>query len=591
MGAQKNGGMMTVSMRAFELRQIRFGMFEVDTRSGELFRQGAKIRLQNRPFQALVMLLERPGELVTREELRKRLWPGETFGDFERSLNKAINGLRAALRDHAKKPRFIETLAQRGYRFIASVEAGDGHSRNAPKVSSLAVLPLENLSGDRSQEYLADGMTEELIVAVSRIASLRVISRTSAMTYKRAGKSLPTIAEELGVDVVVEGSVARSDQRVRITAQLVHAREDTHLWSGRYERDLGDILQLQTEIASTIANQIQRLVTPDHTGSVPAVQVHPQAYEAYLKGNFFRDKMTPADLEKSIGFFTEAIHLDPTYARAYADLSQSYFFLGLFGIHPPIEMFPKARVNARKALEFDETVPAAHNALAAVYILYDWDWAAAEAECRRAVELGSCDSVAHAHYADYMSIRGRHSEAIAEFNRVIKLEPISRVFRGQFGLIFYRARRYAESIEQCRKALEIDSNYANALWFQALSLEQTGEFPAAVAALESAVSLSNAPHFRALLGRLYALTAERGKALDILNDLTALSGQRYVSPFDLALVYVGLGDLSSAFRLLEEAYQQRVFRLIELTMPMFDNLRSDVRWQDLIGRLGLLDAC
>src|ERR1700686_1199673 len=358
-------------------RMFRFGFFEVDTRSGELRRQGSKINLQEQPFQALVLLLERPGEVVTREELRKRLWPENTFVDFERGLNKAINKLRAALRDHAEKPCFIETLPLRGYRFIA---------------------PVENLSGDSTQEYFSDGLTEELICAVARIASLRVISRTSVMPYKGSRKSLPAIAKELCVDAVVEGSVTRSDQKVRITVQLILATEDRHLWSGRYERDLCDILQLQAEVAQSIATQIHKLIDPEHAYPERARQVHPQAYEACLKGNFFRDKMTPDDLEKSIEFFNRAIDLDPAYAGAYGELSRTYFYVGLFGIGHPGEMFPKARANAAKALELDETVASAHIALAAVHIFYDWDWAAAEAESKRAVELSPGESVTHAHF-------------------------------------------------------------------------------------------------------------------------------------------------------------------------------------------------
>ncbi len=430
-------------------------------------------------------------------------------------------------------------------------------------------------------------MTEELISALSKIRSLRVISRTSVMKYKGARKSLPSIAKELRVDAVVEGSVMRSDNRVRISAQLIQALDDRHLWSGRYERDLREVLQLQAEIAESIASQIHKLVDPGPQPLAEVRPVHPQAFEAGLKGNFFRDKMAPADLEKSVECFHQAIGFDPSYARAYADLSQSYFYLGLFGMASPNKVFPKAKANALKALELDETVTAAHNALAAIYILYDWDWAAAEAECSRAVELSPGDSMTRAHLADYMSIRERHGEAIIQYQRALELDPISRVCIGHFGLILHRARRYSESIAQCQRALEIDPTYANALWFLALSLEQTGQLSESIAKLEKAVSFSGGLHYRALLGRAYAMSGEETKALQILDELKALSPQRYVSPFDLAVVYLGLGDLTSAFLWLEDAYSQRVFRIIELTLPMFDHLRSDWRWQDLVRRIGL----
>ena len=575
---------------------ICFGVFEVDTRSGELRRQGSKVKLQEQPFQVLVLLLERPGEVVTREELTRRLWPDNTFVDFERGLNKAINRLRDALRDNAEKPRFIETLPHRGYRFIAPVERAGVDSASAarvhaphqtPRIDSIAVLPLDNHTGDPAQEYFSDGMTEELISAISKISALRVISRTSVMRYKGTRKSLPAIAKDLRVDAVVEGSVARSDHKVRITAQLIHGPDDRHLWSGRYERELRDILQLQAEIAQDIASHIHKLVDPEQRSPAPARKVHPQAYEACLKGIFYRDKLTPAELMKSVAFFTQSIELDPSYAQAYASLSQSYFYLGLFGMGPSSELFPKAKANAMRALEFDETVAAAHNALAAIHILYDWDWAAAEAECMRAMQLSPNEPVTHLHVADYMSIQARHDEAIAESKLALELDPISCVYICFSGLILYRARRYDESVTQCQKALEIDPNYANAFWFMALCLEQKGQLAESIAQLEKAVSLAPASHFRALLGRAYALAGERAAAQRILEELTTLSKRQYVSPFDIAVVYAGLGDRISTFQWLEQAYQQRVFRIIELTWPMFDNLRSDARWQDLVRRIEL----
>jgi TolB-like protein/Tfp pilus assembly protein PilF len=578
---------------------IRFGPFEVNTRSGELLRQGLRLRLRHQQFQVLALLLEHPGEVVTREELRKRLWPDDIVVDFDCGLNKAINGVRAALRDRAEKPRFIETLPKRGYRFIAPVElaapvvertlAADSSAppRCPQRIESLAVLPLDNLSDDPGQEYFSDGMTDELIAALARIDSLRVISRTSVMTYKGTRKSLRTIARELRVDAIVEGSVARSGQRVRITTQLIHAPTDKHLWSERYERELRDILQLQAEIAHGIASQIQKLVDPKHSYPVPQREVHPQAYEAYLKGIYFRDKMTSGALERSIGFFAEAIDLDPTYAHAYSELSRAHFFLGLFGVRPPKDTFPKARETALRALELDESVVTAHIALGAIHVFYDWDWAGGEAKCRHAVELNPGQSLPHFHLADYMSIQGRHEEAIAEYRRGLELDPLSPQRRGHFGLILHRARQYDESIAQCRKALDIDSTYVNALWFLALSLEQRGELAEAIAALRKAVRLSGGPHFQALLARAHALAGERAKALRILGKLKEMSRRTYISPFDLAVVHAGLGEQTLTFEWLEQAYKERVWRIIEVTLPMFDGLRSDPRWHDLVRRIGL----
>lgn len=573
---------------------IGFGPFEVDTRSGELRRGGVRIRLQEQPFQILVILLEHAGEVVVREQLIGRLWPDNTFVDFDRGLNKAINRLREALGDSADKPRFIETLPQRGYRFLAQVTAvareeehGPMLPPRAPRIDSLAVLPLDNLSGDPSQEYFSDGMTDELIAAISRINLLRVISRTSVMRYKRAGKSLAEIARELRVDAVVEGSVMRSGERVRIIAQLIYIPEDKHLWSGRYERELRDILQLQAETAQEIARQIQKLVDPKLLFPGWPKQINPQAYELALRANYLYEKFTPMDLARSADLYRQAIAIDPTYAQAHANLSQSYFYQGLFGLGPCTDLFPKAKTSALKALELDENVAAAQNALAAIHVLYDWDWANAESECRRGVEMRPGDVAARHHLADYMSIQARHDEAIAESRKALEFNPISRVSRGHLGLLLYRARRYDESIAQCQKTLDIDPHYCNAMWFMALAQEQKGLLSLSIANLEQSVSLCGGPLFLALLSRAYALSGERTKALEILNRVKTLSHETYVSPFDIAVIHIGVGDLTFAFEQLEEAYRQRVFRLIELTMPMFDNLRPDPRWKDLVRRIGL----
>jgi len=569
--------------------RIRFGPFEVDPESREVRRLGSKVNLQGQPFQVLALLLERPGEMVTRDELCTRLWPADTFVDFERGLNKAINKLRAALGDDPDKPHFIETLPQRGYRFIAPIESfPETHPGPLAQIDSLAVLPLENLSADSSQEFFSDGLTEELICAVAKISSLRVISRTSVAAFKGTRKSLPQIAKELGVAAVLEGTVARSGRSVRVTVQLIFAANDSHIWAGRYERDLCDILQLQAEIAQCVASKIHKLVEPmELLQGQRTPRVKPQAYEACLRGVFLRDKLTPFDLDQAVDCFTQAIQFDPAYARAYGELSLTYFYLGLFGMGPPRDLFPKAKANAIQALELDETVACAHVGLAAVHIFYDWDWSAAELEIKQAMKLRSGDSVTHAHYADFLSIRGRHTEAIAAFARVLELDPISRVYLGHFGLILHRAREYAQSIEQCQKALAIDPNYANALWFLALSQEQVGDLPGAIASLEMASSLAKGLHFKALLGRAYAKAGNMSRAAAILEELQSLSRQRYVSPFDIAVVHAGLGDRDATFECLEHAYQQRVFRIIELTFPMFDDLRSDRRWADLVQRVGL----
>ena len=625
---------------------IRFGLFEVDLHTGEIRKGGRKVSLQEQPFQVLATLLERPGELVTREELQEKLWPTETV-DFESGLNKAIKKIREALDDSADNPRFVETLPRRGYRFIAAVERVGIYSALTPsasppaedlavegrlsrslykpttlsvvllmlavivaallgfnlagwrdrllrrsegtRIESIAVLPLENLSADPAQDYFADGMTDGLITEVARIGSLRVISRTSIMQYKSTHKPLPVIAKELGVDAVVEGTVMHSGQKVRITAQLVRVRDDRHLWSEKYERDLSDVLALQGEVAQAIAGQIRIKLTPhEQTRLARARHVNPRAYEAYLEGNYFRRKVSQDSLNKSVEFFTKATELDASYAQGYSGLAQSYCLLGIIGARPPGEVYTKARAAATKALELDETVSEAHNALADVKKGYDWDWAGAEAEYKRALELNPSDSVAHYWYADYLSKMRRQEEAIMEATRARELDPFSVNARAFVGFILYRARRYDDALVACRKAVELDPYFPWSHWIGALAYEQKHKFPEAVSELEKAVSLAGDDTFnRGLLGQAYALAGGRTKALGILGELKALSKQRYVSPLDIAIVYTGLGDRDSAFQWLEKAYEERTMRIQELPQPHFDTLRPDPRFHDLIRRIRL----
>jgi TolB-like protein len=414
---------------------IRFGIFEVDLRAGELRRQGLKVKLQEQPFQILAMLLDRPGEVITREEVQRRLWPANTFVDFDRGLNRAMNRLRVALRDRADSPRFVETLPGRGYRFIALVERPGIHTGTTPgeppRIESLAVLPLENLSADPAQDYFADGMTDELITAIAKIVSLRVISRTSIMQYKGARKSLALIARELGVDAILEGTVLHSGPRVRITAQLVRARDDRHLWAEKYERDLGDILMLQGEVAKAISDQLQIKLTPqEHCRLSHGHSVLPEAYEAYLQGIFFRNKWTEPSLFKSIELFDEANRLDPTFARGYAGLSQSYCALGILGSLPAVAVYPKAKAAAIKALELDETVAEAHNSLADVRKGFDWDWAAAQPEYKRCGSSEPCQPLesrtsAVSYWACYAALRHHQLTMLKPCNYVTNLVPSS----------------------------------------------------------------------------------------------------------------------------------------------------------------------
>ena len=606
---------------------LRFGIFEVDLASGELRKQGVRIKLQEQPFQALVALIERPGEVLTREELQKRLWPGDTVVDFDRGLNKAINRLREAVGDDADHPRFIETLPQRGYRFLAHVEsaaptpaAPHPPPDNAPGVwrrrwltmggalivvvllaaglrllrstarpiESIAVLPLENLSGNPDQEYFSDGMTDELIGEIARIGSLRVISRTSIMQYKRgARKSLPAIARELNVDAIVEGTVSQSGRKVRITAQLIRASDDRHLWSEKYERDLADVLALQGEVARAIASQIEIKLTPQQQTSLArARRVNPEAYEAFLRGNFSLYQGMRG-LDKSIEFFTQAIKIDPSQADAYVGLAQALSYVGLFGVRPSAETYPEARVAALKALELDESNAGAHSVMAGIKEGYDWDMAGANVEYQRALQLKPGDLRTRLYYAEYLSRMGQHDPAVAESRRALALDPISPLVHNNLAMLLWRAHRYDEAIEQSEQAIKPDPHFVNALWWQGLSYAGKRDFPKSIDCLQKAISLNDGPLFRALLGHVYGLAGDRTKAVGVLEWLTKLSKQRYVSPVDFAVVYAGLGDADSTFHWLEKAYQTRTARVHELPQPYYDSLHADPRYADLMKRVGL----
>jgi TolB-like protein/DNA-binding winged helix-turn-helix (wHTH) protein/Flp pilus assembly protein TadD len=608
---------------------IRFGVFEVDLASGELRKQGVRVKLQDQPFQALVALIERPGEVLTREELQKRLWPADTTVDFDRGLNKAIARVRDALGDDADNPRFIETLPSRGYRFLSQVGpvsspvtgmpsspanspsvspwrrlpwiAGGlavvllvtiGLNRLAstsPRIDSIAVLPLENLSGNPEQEYFSDGMTDELIGEIAKIASLRVISRTSVMRYKGgARKSLREIARELNVQAILEGTVVQSGQRVRITAQLIRASDDRHLLSEQYERDLVDILALQGEVARAIADSIRIKLTPgEQTSLTRTRRVSPEAYEAYLKGELFLHQGTRG-MARSIEYFKRAIQLDSLQSEAYAGLAEALCFAGIFGLRPSAETFPEARTAALRALELDPANASAHNALAGVKQGYDWDLAAARVEYQRALQLNPSHLLTRVWYAEHLTRTGHFEEAIAEAGKAVELDPISTVSLNCRAMVFFRSRHYDEAIQSSRKALDIDPAYVSALWWEGLSYAGKGDFTKAIAALTKAVSMNDGPLFRALLGHVYGRAGDRSSALGILDELTRTTKQqRFVSPMDFAIVYAGMGDANLTFQWLEKAYQSRETRIHELRSMEFDSVRSDPRYADLMRRIGL----
>jgi len=573
---------------------IHFGVFEADLRAGELRRNGSKVKLQEQPFQILAMLLERPGEIVTREELRARLWSADTFVDFDHGLNSAIRRLRDALGDSAENPSLVETLGRRGYRFISAVGFHDSQTLlgepSSPKIQSLVVLPLENLSKDPEEEYFTDGMTDQLITNLAQIGALRVISRTSAMRYKGTKKSLPEIARELHVDAVVEGAVMWVGARVRISAQLIEAQTDHHLWAASYERDLRDVLSMQEEVTRAIVSEIRVKLTAQEQARLASTRlIDPDAYRLCLKGRYYFYKLKPEAMQKAIEYFQQALEKDPAYALAYAGLADTYNALAFFTVFPPRDVVPKAKAAAVKALEIDANLAEAHVSLGWAGFTYDLDWPAAGKHFERAVVLNPAYPLAHCYYSLYLGALGRSEEGLTEAKRALDLDPVSPAILHYVVVQLYLARRFDEAIEQCRKTLEFDPSFTPAHRVLAEVYAAKGMYLETLAAYETYATLSGGgPGSTAFVGYALALSGQRSQAFRVLDQLGATSKQRYVPALSFAVVYVGLGENEQAFLWLEKAYVERTNSLAYLKVDAtWDPLRSDPRFADLVRRIGL----
>jgi TolB-like protein/DNA-binding winged helix-turn-helix (wHTH) protein/Tfp pilus assembly protein PilF len=625
-------------------RVMRFGVFELDPVAGELRKSGLQIRLPDQSLKILVMLVKRPGTVVTREELRHELWPDGTFVEFDHSLNAAINRLRAALNDSAETPRFVETVTHRGYRFIATVDGSpaaaetqlsphavgvtnEPHSQKrygpaltgralgvalagllitlavawhthrgvgAPRIQSLAVLPLENLSRDPEQEYFADGVTEDLIADLAQISALRVISRTSVMQYKRARKPLPQIARELNVDAVVEGVIEHSGDKVRITAQLIYAPADRHLWAKSYERQLRDVLALQDEVARDIADEIRVKLTPREKEALTITPaVNPAAHEAYLKGRFFSRRGTTEGSQKGLEYFREAVEIDPGFALGYAGLANSYMRLGNTSSMPSKEAYEKAKAAAQKALEIDDTLAEAHHALAVIKHMYEYDQAGAEREFKRGMELNPNLAGVHAAYSLYLDHMLRCDEAVAEAKTAEQLDPLSPEGNIRIGIAFVCGRRYDQAIEHFQKDLHSDpTNYMARYWLANAYMGQ-GKYEAAIAEDQRLALNEGLPGMdtRGQLALIYALAGKKREAIKILTDLKEKHSREYVRPHMIAEIYAALGENDQAMEWLEKSYEERddwiVWTRMYVGVRFQGPLPSDPRFQDLMRRVGL----
>jgi TolB-like protein/DNA-binding winged helix-turn-helix (wHTH) protein/Tfp pilus assembly protein PilF len=621
-------------------RRLCFDVFELDTRAGELRKHGVKLRLQGQPLQVLATLLNRAGDVVTRDELRAEVWTDDTFVDFDHSLHNAIARLREVLGDSAETPRYIETLPRRGYRFIGPVNGavtapsrssqteqpgrvpvdvrltkyrkllattflallviglavwlvgtGTHPTGAAPRLNSIAVLPLENLSGDPSEEFFVDGMTDQLITDLAKVGSLRVISRTSVMRYKGTKKGLPEIARELNVDAIVEGSVIRSGQRVRVTAQLVQAPTDQHLWAETYDRDLGDILKLQGEVADAIAGQVRAHLTPTEQALIRrAHAVNPDAYDAYLKGRlyFVNEYTKPDSLKKAQRCFEESIQKDPNFALAYAGLADTYVYLAFAGALQKDQAYQSAKEALAKALELDDSIGEAYDTLGLLSFEFDWDWKTAEREFNRAIALAPSYSCALEDRAIFLAFIGRRAEALAELTKIDQLDYGFSAGHTE-SATYYELQDYLNLIESSRRGLLFDPND----WFQHFNLgvgyEATGKVQEAISEYQKAIEISGNSRSSVALAHAYSAAGKKAEAQKILHDLERKLKQTTASPYTMATIYAGLGENDKAFEFLEKAYLEKS---LDITWSLksdllLDSLRADPRFQSLLRRIGM----
>jgi TolB-like protein/DNA-binding winged helix-turn-helix (wHTH) protein/Tfp pilus assembly protein PilF len=619
-------------------RILRFGVFEVDLRAGEVHKQGLKVRLQEQPFQILALLLQRPGDLVTREELRQKLWPADVFIDFDQGLNNAVKKLRLALGDDPESPRFVETVARRGYRFVASVEDAGRRAeptpsatrsgkrwtvglaiaavllplvylarlRLSPRESSaerqirLLVLPFDNLSGDPNQQYFSDGMTEEMGAQLGLLhpERLAVIARTTAAHYRGTRKSAGEIGREMEVDYILEGSIRRAAGQVRVTAALVRTRDEVQLWTATFDRDLRDVLGLQAEVARSVASGIPIELTPAERARLASARpVDPAAHEAYLEGLYFWSKFTPDAAPKAVEHFQRAIDRDPGYAPAHAGLASAYSLLAVFDLSPPREAYPKSKAEAARALQIDANQVDAHDALGWAAFLFDWDFPAAEREFTRAIALDRNSAEAYHGYGMYLAAMGRSESSLAAIRRARELDPLSLHINHKLCAVLYWARQYDAAIAQCRRTLEIEPKFGPAHWHLAHAYDAKGMHDEAQEEYFLADEFTGGDVERIRRDRAAVRSSGWRPVLQgIDNWAKALKSSKNPreaeeAAYVLAWAYARLGETDPTLEWLEKAYDARPFFLPFIGVePLFDPMRSQPRFQELLRRIGLPQA-
>ena len=570
-------------------RRIRFGPFEMDANAGELFKDGLKIRLQEQPLQILQILLERPGELVTREDLRRRAWPSDTFVDFDHGINNAINRLREALGDIAETPRFIETLPRRGYRFIGGLNGGQSHIREGP-IDSIAVFPFVTSAPGPDLEYLSAGIPGSIIHSLSLVPRLRVIAWNS-LAYSRGGESDPlSIGRSVGAKVILVGRIWQRNSKLRLHVDLIDTTNGEALWGEQYDRELTELFAVHDDIAREVSARLRvKLTGQDTSRLTKRYTQNVDAYHFYVRARRWCEKRSAEGFKRGAEYLARAVDLDPNFALAHAELAQIISVPCYYGAVDPNIAYPKARTTALRALELDPELPEAHEVLATVFKNYDWNWDAAEKEYKLTIGLNPNYAVARYHYSYLLAEQGRFEEAIYEATEAVSRDPMSPLLNAGLAFVLLNARRLDRAIEQALTALEVDANMVLSYWSLGLAYEQKGLFEQAIDAYQKSIDAGSAPVFpTAFLVHVYARSAQRDRALLCLTQLEELSKTRYVPQIAFVIAYVGLGEIQLALDALERSCALRETNLVFVKVWYhFDALRQHPRFQEVERRVGL----
>jgi len=572
-------------------RLVKFGIFEADLASREIRKNGARIRLQDQPFQVLAVLLEKPGGVVTRDELRQQIWPSDTFIDFDKGLNVAINKIREALGDSAESPRFVETLPRRGYRFLAPLDGTheDPPKRGAP-IDSIAVLPLANSSPDLDTECIAVGIPGNIIHRLSEIPGLRVISWNSVSCDKNQDTDPQAIGRRFNVRSLLVGRIWVRANKLRLHVDLVDTTNGEELWGEQYDRDLSEIFALQDEIAREVSQKLRLKLTGDQSARLGRHYTdNIEAYQLYVRGRHSIEQRSMEGFRKGSECLNGAIQKDPNYALAYAELSQCLHMPAYYGVVSPQEAYPKAKAMALRALEMDDSLAEAHDTLATVMQNYLWDWESAGKEYQRAIELNPSYPVARLHYAMHLALMGRFEEAIREAREGQSRDPMSGVMNAALAFVLVMAGRYDWCVEQSLTTIDIDPALTFTYVSLAMAYARKGMFREAMLTNEKSLALGGSPAFhKSAIGHAYASSGDHARAREILRELHQKSEHNYIPFWSLAIVHDGLGEKELAIESLQKALARREAVLVSLKVwPLLDKLRDDPRFQEIERRVGL----